>query len=211
MKDSPDVIIVLSGGTVLYQDPKTGEKKYRSTTYNDHDSFGTLGGYARVEATAILAKKYPKASVITTSCRDVGEVTHAEIIARELEALGVNRSRIILEEQSTNTESQIKESFEIAKKKDWQNIMIVSNEYHLPRVQAFTKNIHHPNITAQYIGAEKILTEKDSNFEAQFALIKKTNAYQERLIFEASGVEMIQNHIYGKQPTKVEDKLERGI
>ena len=40
-----------------------GEVSYRSTTYDDRDAFGVLGGRARVEAAALIAKKYPEAKM----------------------------------------------------------------------------------------------------------------------------------------------------
>ena len=52
----PDTIAVLQGGIV----------GGRSATYEDHDAFGTLGGRARVEAAALLAKQFPQAVVLTT-------------------------------------------------------------------------------------------------------------------------------------------------
>ncbi|MDP2648508.1 MAG: YdcF family protein, partial [bacterium] len=131
----PDAIIVLSGGSVPLDNGKAGAEGFRSSSYDDRDAFGTLGGYARVRAGAVLAKRFPEACVITTSKRGDEPVTHAAIQAQELQELGVPKERIILEERSENTESQLRESFSISAKRGWKHIAVVSNEYHIPRVR----------------------------------------------------------------------------
>jgi len=205
---TPDVIIVLSGGTVAEKDQKTGTTVYRSTMYSEADAFGTLGGIARVEAAVLLAKKYPHAYVITTSQNKLGGKSHACIEADELIARGVPGERIILEEKSVNTKTQICESLVIARTRNFNRVLFVSNEYHIPRVHAFVEYTEEPFPgKVGYQGAESVLIEHNPAFAAEFELLKKSESYQRRLLAEAQGVEAIKNGSYKSALT--EDKMER--
>ena len=165
----PGAIVILSGGTKKCVN-KSGAISYASTTYEDGDAFGLLGGYARVEAGAILARKFPKAFVITTSCRGLNEPTHASIMAEELKKLGVFASRIVLEEKSTNTLSQIIETLDIVFQRRWENIFFITNKYHVPRVRALYGYVmdntldnkkNKKKYVVNFISAESILSDFD--------------------------------------------------
>lgn len=204
MHNPPDAIVPLSGGTV--QDP-SGE--WRSTTYQESDSFGTLGGYVKMQAGAILAKRYPNAFIVANSkCMDGRLPSHAQVHARELVRLGVEEERVILEEKSITTKSEVIEALKLAGEMGWKNIFFVSNEYHLPRVRAFYEQTKS-SIAANFISAEAVLIEKDPVFRVTFEEIKKTPAYQLRLASEMSGVEAIRRGEYKGAP--LEEKKERKI
>ncbi|MCR4325584.1 MAG: YdcF family protein [Patescibacteria group bacterium] len=204
---NPDAIIILSGGSVPLENGKAGAERFRSTTYEDCDAFGTLGGFARVQAGAVLAGRFPDAFVITTSKRGDEPVTHAAIQARELEELGVPKERIILEDRSENTESQLRESFSIAAEHGWKHLAVVSNEYHIPRIRAFCEHVIHPSIAVEYIAAESVLMEENPSFVGVFEEVKKTSAYQERLASEERGVEELESGTYRATPSQ--DKKEQ--
>lgn len=200
---NPDAIFPLSGGTLW--DEKSGA--WRSTTYEEGDSFGTLGGYARIQAGAILARRYPKAKVVAnTKCLDDRLPTHASIHARELEALGVEKERIVLEEKSTTTGTQVLEALALAESQGWKNILFVSNEYHIPRVQAFYEKAKS-NVQADSISAESILIAESPGFKDAFEIIQKKPAYRLRLKSEAEGLEALRKGVY--QAPSVESKREQ--
>ena len=205
MHNPPDAIYAISGGTVY----DTQMDKYHSTNYEEGDKFGTLGGYARIQAAAILAKRYPKAYVVANSKRLDGKLpTHAQTHARELVELGVEKERIILEENSTTTFSGVVEALKLARERGWKNIIFVTNEYHLPRVRAFYER-EQSAILAEFVSAEKVLIEEDPTFAQEFEKIKATPAYQLRLRSEAGGIEAIKSREYKGAP--LEEKKERKI
>lgn len=189
--NEPDAIIPLSGGTVQGSDGK-----WRSTTYEERDAFGTLGGYVRMQAGALLARQFPEAWVIANSrCMDGREPSHAKVHMQELQTLGVEVARIILEEQSTTTGSEIAEALTLAKEREWKQVYFVSNEYHLPRIRAFYATHINP-VSASFISAEAVISKIDSAFIGTFAQVKESNAYQERLLAEQRGIAAIDAGTY---------------
>jgi len=180
----PDTIAVLQGGIV----------GGRSATYEDRDAFGTLGGRARVEAAALLAKQFPQAVVLTTDA----------VNASELEALGVAPGRIVFAgPDGNNTFAALKTIAAHAHG----TVGIVSSEYHLPRVRAFCALIAFGRV--EYISAEAVLAAADPAFQKTFDEVKKTPAYKLRLESEARGIEAIKRGNYNSAPPQ--DKQERTV
>lgn len=64
-------------------------------------------------------------------------ISEAQSMARYLEDMGVDPARILLEEQSTSTDTNIKYSLALLEEEevDWQHMTIVSNNFHLARVR----------------------------------------------------------------------------
>ncbi|TSC69815.1 MAG: hypothetical protein G01um101449_516 [Parcubacteria group bacterium Gr01-1014_49] len=207
---TPDALIVLSGGSVAEKDPQTGNTIYRSTTYAESDAFGTLGGIARVKAAALLARKYPQAFLVTTGKEGPDDMSAASIQASELEALGVSRERIILEESSANTQTQVEESLRIACERGWQHALFVTSDYQVERVRAFVEHLREkPSCAISYQGAEPVLSEHDPAFSAEFARIEQSEPYERRLAAEARGVAAIKSGTY--HSVSSEDKRERAV
>ncbi|PIR83407.1 hypothetical protein COU19_00400 [Candidatus Kaiserbacteria bacterium CG10_big_fil_rev_8_21_14_0_10_56_12] len=207
---APDAIVVLSGGTVAEKDPQTGAVTYRSTTYEEGDAFGTLGGYARVQAAAVLAIEYPDAFLVTSGKDGPDGVSAARTQASELTALGVAAERIIMEETSVNTATQVSAALGLAADRSWRHMLLVSNRYQIPRIRAFVEHTDGPpQCTVGYQDAESILMAQDPSFEQTFERLKKTEAYQKRLAAEARGVAAIAAGSYRAAEQK--DKNERTV
>lgn len=202
---APEAIIVFSGGIVAYKEG--GRVHWRTTTYDDSDAFGTLGGRDRVEAAALLAKKYPNAYLITTSHR-LGRITPslAQVYAEELCVLGVARERIVQEEHSSTTKSAVDAVLRLAQNRGWERLLFVSSEFHLPRIAAFYEQVKS-NIVVNFVSSESILLVADSTFAARFATVQKTPAYQLRLESERRGVAALEKGTYRAAPAR--DKKER--
>lgn len=219
---TPDVIVVLSAGTIF--DPKIGQ--FRSTKHNEGDVFGTLFGEGRVLATAELASYFPEAKIITTSKRLPGEPTHAQIVRDELVGCSVAASRIVLEENSINTLSQVTEALRIIFRSPWKNVVFVTSEYQLQRTELFFKHFkellvadvqnkdvvqayEEKRIQVSFVAAEGILTHKSPTFAALVEAMRGTSGYKIRLENEARGVQNILNRAYGR--SKLQDKFERNM
>lgn len=197
-----DAIFPLSGGTI-----QDANGVWRSTTYEDRDAFGVLGGIVRIRAGAILAQQYPNAFVVADArCMDGRLPSHAEIHARELQELDVPLRRIVIEEKSETTGTQVSEALALAEARNWRHILIVSNEYHLPRIKAFCEQINSPT-SVTFVSAESILTQDDPLFATEFERVKHMPAYRERLDAEAQGVQALKEGHYAMRP--IDQKRER--
>lgn len=202
---TPDAIIVFSAGTVSYEG--SGQICWRTTTYDDRDAFGTLGGRDRVEAAALLAKQYPDAHIITTSRNFTSDLpTLARIYADELASAGVARERIMEETESTNTGTAVQHAVRLAHEKGLGRLLFLSSEFQLPRIRAFYERTKS-DAAADFVSSESILIEHDPACAARFAEIKKTPAYQTRLASEARGLSALKEGTYRSAPT--DDKRER--
>lgn len=202
---TPDAIVIFSGGIIPSE--RDGGTHWRSTTYEENDAFGTLGGRDRIEAAALLAKKYPSAHLVTTSHR-LGRITPslAQVYADELSALGIEKKRIAREEQSSTTQTAITAALQLAREKNWRHLIFVSSEYHLPRIRAFYEG-EKSNIAATTVSSESVLMHHDPAFAEYFEKVKKSPEYQKRLVAEQRGLEAIKRGAYHSAPT--EDKRER--
>lgn len=203
---NPHAIIIFSGGVMPLTDGN-----WRSTTYDEVDTFGTLGGKDRVEAGALLAKKYPGAFVVTT-CQRMDHVlpTLASTYALEAQKLEVSPERIVKEETSVNTGTSIQEVLKLAQAKGWKELIFVSSEFQIPRIQAFYEEFQKTlkvDVHVTFIPSESVLIENDPSFAERFAKIKETEAYKTRLAAEARGIEAIKAGKY--RPAAIEDKKER--
>ena len=199
---SPDAIIIFSAGVM----PLEGGG-WRTTTYNESDTFGTMGGRDRVEAAALLAKQYPNAYLVTTCQRmDYVLPTLASTYAEELCALGVPNERIIKEEVSINTGTSVEQIMRIAQEKKWKQLLLLSSEFQLPRIEAFYEQ-EKSDIKATMVSSESVLIKHDPAFAERFEEVKKTLEYQKRLAAEARGVAAVKSGTY--RPAPIEDKKER--
>lgn len=201
----PEAIIVFSGGIIA-----SGEDEgihWRTTTYDDSDAFGTLGGRDRVEAAAVLAKKYPNPYLVTTSHR-LGYVAPslAQVYAEELIALGVAQERIVQEEYSSSTQTAVDAVIGLAQKREWKRLLLLSSEFHLPRIAAFYEK-KKSDIAVKLISSESILSTVEPTSADRFAMIRKTPAYQLRLESERRGIIALEKGIYREAPAQ--DKKER--
>lgn len=203
MNISPEAIVVPTGGTKRDKDGN-----YHSTSYDDGDAFGTLGGYVRVEAAAELARMYPETMVVTTGkgAGDGISPSHAMVMENELVALGIESKRVIREEDSTTTRSNIEQALKIANKYKWSSIIFVSNEYHLPRLRAMLE-ILGLAIKIDFVAAEDVISKIRPEFGKIFKNIKITPAYKRRLESEARGIQALNSGEYHSAP--IEDKKER--
>ncbi len=199
----PNAIIIPTGGTV-----RSVDGGYRSTSYEDGDSFGVLGGYARVEAASILGKMYPDTKIVPggKGIRDQFVPSHAAVMESELVKLGIAPSRIIREENSTTTLNGMSEAESLSKKLGWSDIIIVTNEYHVPRLSAMWKTLKS-SVRANIVVAEDVITSVRPEFEKEFGVVKQTPAYIKRLASEADGLAALHSGTY--KTASIGDKKER--
>ncbi len=98
----------------------------------------------RITAAAELARRYPKARVVFsggTGALAYDEGSEAPFAQRELEALGVARDRILLEDRSRNTVENALYSKQIAQPKPGERWLLVTSAYHLPRAMGVFRKV----------------------------------------------------------------------
>lgn len=132
-------IVVFGGGLVKEKG------KWRTTNFSDKgDKFGALGDRLRVVAANYLYKDNPEQIIIASGGRGQvktgsDEPAVATVIKKELEELAVPADKIIKETKSKNTCAELIELQKIIKERELKMITIISNKYHLPRLQAMVK------------------------------------------------------------------------
>ncbi len=179
-----------------------------SDLQEDEKFAGAPGGKLRVIAAAYLYKD--KRSKIITSggqgCdKNIENTDHpnvSTILKEELVELGVKEEDIVEENKSGNTYSQLEELKKIINSNNLKRIRIITNTYHLPRVQAMIEHDGELKQMLQYgqielLSAEEICIEHDS--QKWKAIVEK--AYESELIkkiirLEQKGVEDIKNGVY---------------
>ncbi len=208
MKQSLVVVVILGGGL------KRDASGWRTTNFDEGDNFGSLGDRLRVVAGQILYKDFRnqnKDALVVVSggrgqLRNAPDApTVASILKKELMDLGVPESIILVEENSNNTFEQLIELNKMIKARGWQNLAIVSNEYHLPRIGAMIG--HGPGLETLkalsvngkifLVSAEEKLLDNDrERWQKLIEGAYKTKGMRERISLEKQGVKQIKSGVY---------------
>lgn len=144
---SPDAIFVLGGGNRAI-DKKDGGKRYTTSSYKGKFYPEKTGGAkARPVAAAELGEFYPDAKIIAMSHRpsvlyQMAEQSvqplvsppFAQVIEGDLKRLRV-KNEIIEAPDSTSTLTEIIENILLTTENNWQNSVIVTNDYQIERAQ----------------------------------------------------------------------------
>jgi uncharacterized SAM-binding protein YcdF (DUF218 family) len=119
----PDGIIILGGAILPDVSAARGVVKLNDAA-------------ERVTATVELARRYPNARILYSGGSAAlvsDQIPEAPFAVRELQALGVARDRITVEEQSRNTVENAVFSRLIADPKPAERWLLVTSAYHMPR------------------------------------------------------------------------------
>jgi len=139
--ESNPLLIAIPGGWVK----KGADGLWHSTGFDDlKNHFGAPGSILRVEAGAVLFKKNPNSFIAALGGK--GQLSNvpgarpvAEIMKRELAGLGVPEEKILEETESGTTYEQLKALMKTTERISPEEVVIVSNRYHLPRMEAMVK------------------------------------------------------------------------
>jgi len=129
-----DAIRVLAGGTAQLEDGS-----WVSPDYSETDNNGLASGAtARVVATAVIGFVNNDVKIeVGSHYRGDTQPSPSHVMAEELVHLGIDDTRIKQDRDSFDTVSEIARFLDEAIRNDWKNINIVTNEYHIPRINAF--------------------------------------------------------------------------
>lgn len=91
----------------------------------------------RMTSIAELARRYPNARIVFTggSGRLVygGDTTEAELAARLFESFGIDKSRIVLEDKSRDTDENARFTKALVQPKPGERWLLVTSAHHMPR------------------------------------------------------------------------------
>lgn len=180
---------------------------WRTTRLDEGTPLGALGDRLRVEAAYVLYRKNPELLVIPSGgkgmYRDIPDApTAAEVIRSELLNLGVPKESIIKEEQSQNTWQELAELKKIISRENLSEASILSNRYHVPRIQAMieTDDTLRELLEREKIGiisAEEVLIEHDpERWQKDILDAYRMPEMQKRIAAEQKGVEDVRNGHY---------------
>ncbi len=129
----------------------------------------------------------------------------ATVMKQELMELGVPEEAIVTEEESINTHQQLLGLQQIVQEGKGDNVLILTNEYHVKRVQVMIE--YRPRLSLlkgllalgqlKVQAAEEILIERDpEKWQAEIDRVYKSEAMQARIKGEADGVRQIHEGTY---------------
>lgn len=200
-----ELLCILGGGLIRDENGKWHTMEYDK----GGDKFGFSNDRWRVLAAAIHWKNNPGCVILASGGRGQyksvkGAPTIASVIKSELIDFEVPENIISIEDNSNNTLEQLIEITRIAKKSNFKNIVLLTNEWHIPRVETFLKSrLYLPQeigaLNVKTVSAEEILIEDNPyKWSGIVEEVKLREDYKKRIEMEKLGVEDIEKGVYGK-------------
>ncbi|WP_423802611.1 YdcF family protein [Neobacillus sp. SAB-20_R2A] len=123
-----------------------------------------------IDAAAVYLKKNPSTIAIASGGQGPGEdISEAECIKRELQKLGINESRIVLEGKSTDTYENIRFSKKLIPTSAKDGV-VVTNDFHLYRALSLAADA---NLKVQGLPAETPLIAVPKSYIREYLAITK--------------------------------------
>lgn len=209
-----DAFIVLCGGLV-----KNLDGSWRTTTFDDvGDHVGILGDRLRIDAASYLYQNIPNAQFIVSGGKGHLQINPsapamAPIMRKELLESGVPDDHIIVDDKTNSTYRQIMAIEHYHKEYGFSALGIISNDFHLPRIDAMCKHLEplprllaHIQITL--ISAEEVCIGADKeHWESIITKAYHSDEMKKRITLEQKGVADI---IAGRYDTNFKDTLQYG-
>lgn len=182
--------------------------KWRTNRFSDRgDNFGISGGRLRVVAGSLLYKCDNNLFIIASGgkgqLKNIPGVPYiSSIVKKELVDLKVSPNRIIKENKSHNTYQQLIELKKIISKYKLNEVIIISNKFHLPRIRALIridkelkKKLDDNCIKLK--SAEEILIKHNAKkWKKSINNVYKSEAMRERIALEKKGEKDIKEGKY---------------
>ncbi len=201
----PDVFFANTGGIA---ESNRGPMGYRSSNYSQLSEHGMVtGGRTRIIAGAEIAKALPEIPIVTNSFNrfDPEVPSMASVNKEEFVRRGIDSERIILEEGSFSTITQLTEMVKLAVDNGWLKIVAMTNRYHLPRMtemyarldqivddaefQETLAKFKNQGSRVEFVCAEDIMRLMGGHFVTYLEAVEKMPEYAITLEAEAQGLE----------------------
>lgn len=202
LKNHKKTVVVLGGGLI-----KDKKGVWHTTTFKDQgDKFGVSGDRFRIIAAAELYKKNKDLDFIASGGKGQLKIIKkapylADIIKKELINLGIPGNKIIKEKKSGNTFQQLKELKKIIDNKKLNEVIIISNKYHLPRIKAILQYRNeffslNKKGKIKLVAAENIISQSDKKQKEFFSNLYRSKLIIDRIKLEKNGVKQIKQGTY---------------
>lgn len=194
-------LIILGGGLIK------DEKGWHTIDLGEGgDDFAPSNDRWRVEAAHLFWKENPEVVLVPSGGKGQLEKTDSptlgEAIKRELVELGVPDNSIIKEEETYDSLSQLQIIPSFALKHSINEVIIMTNEWHLPRVEAifnFYEGLKDSfkNLTYSFLSAEDILLKYDlDNWLSRIKEARENPEMMKRYELEKKGTAQIKDGTY---------------
>jgi len=209
-----DAFVVLCGGLV-----ETPDGNWRTTTFDDSgDHVGILGDRLRIDAASYLYRDIPGARFIVSGGKGHLQIypnapAMAPIMRKELLETGVPDDHIIVDDKTNSTYRQIMAIERYSKEYGFNTFGIISNDFHLPRIEAMCKHLNPipallAHIQVTLISAEEVCIDADKErWEPIIYTAYHSDAMKKRITLEQKGVADI---VAGHYDTNFKDTLQYG-
>lgn len=193
--------IVILGGSIVKDN-----NQWRTTNFSEKDNFGATGDRLRIIAAKYLYKNSENQIIVLGGMGQLKGMVDAQpvskIIKNELIELGLPKEKIIIEEKSSNTYEQLQELKSIVRAHNITKLEIISNKYHLPRVETLIKMdsdlLKMLNLDKiKLVSAEEICLEHDpKRWQEEINKAYESEAMQERIKLEEKGIKQLKEGTY---------------
>lgn len=214
--ENMQMIRVLAGG-ILEADDESG-KRYGSPGYFGLEHGMAGGAIVRVAASAVVAKCNSEIPVIVGGRYPKDEMkAPADVIAAELQYAGVPNDNIISDPNTLDTISEIIGLIKVAQLSNCSDVGVLTNEYHIPRVEAIIKNLEwlvlseerdpdflvglerlrKGEINITLVSAEEVIKNSlPTVYDSEIVPALKSIEMQRRMASESQGVNDLNNGKY---------------
>ena len=221
----PDALYLLSGVSEI-TDSETGQKKYKPGSYEDVDWNGYMtGGKGRALAVVELAEHFPDAVVAVNSntfnIHNPEAPTDAEVMAEYVERNGVPPEKIMSQDRSTTTFTELIELVKYMAEHRWKHVVVVAGETQKPRAeemfsqietlhdpegawkdpefQAALEEIKSTNPKITFVSAEDVLPFRDERYTKVISDARNTKTWKIRENLDKQALEQLKNGTYWKK------------
>jgi uncharacterized SAM-binding protein YcdF (DUF218 family) len=192
-------LIIVLGGMIVRTD--TGVWR-SSNIYDEGDRFGIADDELRFEAAAHLSTahngEYDYYFLMSGGKGQLAEVSDAPSVAevgrRILLSRGIPNEKIVLEETSGSTLSQLYEVAKICSMSNYDSVRIVTNEFHVPRVETMMRhdkilqNVSKKGMVQITSAEEILLAHAPEKWKSRIEYARTHPLMSKRLMSEERGI-----------------------
>ncbi|MDP3994139.1 MAG: YdcF family protein [bacterium] len=197
------VIVFILGGWIK----KEPDGTWHTVEFEeDAEEVSGFGGRLRVLAAKYLLDEHPDYWVVPSGSKGKFEKiedapTLAELMKKELIQLGVGEAKIIKEEKAGTTHQELQELKKIVREFGVKKAIVLSNRYHLARVEAFVeKDVELRELVQRSIlefqEAEEVVLRHDEAWGQRIKDAYESEKMKSIIASENEGIEQIKNSTY---------------
>ncbi len=222
VEGAPDAFFIFAGA-MKYDETKGG---YVTASFDTHDENSALatgvplpsGGRDRVLVACGMHGVFPEAYLVAMSkTRDGNKPTYASVTRKELLEKGVDDHRILLQDASVDTVTELKETARLAIERGWSNAVLIVSKWQVPRAEAllnhiedfadrdedkllssFANAIKTGTLLVQFLDTTTVLSTINDTYRRFFEeTLASDSGMQARIRAEAEGLRQIVEGTYG--------------